>query len=979
MIGRSFSHYTITAELGRGGMGVVYRATDTKLGREVALKFLAAHLTNDPLAKERFVREARAAAVLRHDAVCAIHDVQETDDGQVFIVMPFYEGQTLKEVLAQGPVSEARAFDIVAQVAAGLQAAHEKGMVHRDIKPANILLTPDDRVKILDFGLAKRDGDMDLTQSSSTVGTVAYMSPEQVQNLPVDARSDLWSLGVLFYELLMGVRPFTGAYEAAVIYGIVNQDVALEGVPERAAPILRKLLAKDLEARYGAAADVVDDVSAQPAARQVPAVTKATRSNHIRNTLLATVAVAILALGAIRFMDRTPATTLPTVAVMYVENNTERERFGNVIQDMLARNLGQVDHLQVLSNQRLKDILRQKLGNGQEALDAATASAVARQAGIQTMIIGSVVQFGEQYVFEVELTDVKTGAILDAVSVTAANESEIMAAVNELTEGILRGSGTFGNGETGAIRIQDVSTSNLTAYELYERGEHHMDEWRFDEAARYFREAIRTDSSFVAAYVGVSMSRGVLGLFPLEDNTAIRELLKRGVRHADKANAMERDILAFRIRTLGENVLTPGDEARRLAERYPTNKQLQFFAAAFTQDSTKFDYFDRLLDLDPGYFLGYNELAYAHMMAFDRDAAVTAARRYRAMLPGVQNSLDSAWEVILGTGREEEAIAILTQALEDGVDPSQVHWRRMLTYAIMGDTLNAWADWNASIGLMDQPEPVASFHASLLAIVFGQWERARLLSAAYVREARRSYGDRELLDVLRNHAALLHALGHHAEAERLLDEAVDISWSVYTASFNPIPVIRAFDNAVGYAFSEDTDGLERWHGILQKEAEAPGLDARHRMLVDQTTALLMAATSASPHAVRRILANLDGTYPFWMYPSLNELHARYAGLTGHMDEARNRYSILEHGVHARHFSASPHTAFFLMSSVAQYRMGRMYEELGDRATDPAARDAALDSARETYGAVVDRWQATGATFHYVADARERLAGLGGAN
>jgi serine/threonine protein kinase len=224
MIGQTVSHYKITSKLGEGGMGVVYKAEDTRLDRSVALKFLPPSLATQDAAKKRFIHEAKAASSLEHPNICAVYDIAETDDGQMFIAMPHYEGETLQEMIANGPLGTGEAIDIVMQLASGLAKAHEQGIVHRDIKPGNIFVTRDGHVKILDFGLAKLATQTRLTKSGSTLGTIAYMSPEQAGGGDVDARSDLFSLGAVFYELLTGELPFKGDHEAAIIYGILNND-----------------------------------------------------------------------------------------------------------------------------------------------------------------------------------------------------------------------------------------------------------------------------------------------------------------------------------------------------------------------------------------------------------------------------------------------------------------------------------------------------------------------------------------------------------------------------------------------------------------------------------------------------------------------------------------------------------------------------------------------------------------------------------
>ena len=224
MIGQTVSHYKILEKRGEGGMGVVYKARDTKLDRYVALKFLPQHLTDDEVARKRFVHEAKAVSALDHTNICNVYEIDETPDGQMFIAMAYYEGESLRDRMKRGPLEVREVLNIVSQVATGLIKAHEKEIVHRDIKPANILITTDGVVIIVDFALAKLEGRTEVTKTGTTVGTVAYVSPEQATGKSPDHRSDIWSLGVVLYEMLAGQKPFPGDHEAAVIYRVVNEE-----------------------------------------------------------------------------------------------------------------------------------------------------------------------------------------------------------------------------------------------------------------------------------------------------------------------------------------------------------------------------------------------------------------------------------------------------------------------------------------------------------------------------------------------------------------------------------------------------------------------------------------------------------------------------------------------------------------------------------------------------------------------------------
>ena len=266
MVGRTISHYKILAKLGEGGMGLVYKAEDIKLKRTVALKFLKSDALEDEKYKVRFLREAQAAASLVHPNICVIYEIDEAD-GSLFIAMEFVEGQSVKEMLEARPLKLEEALDSAIQTAYGLHAAHENGVVHRDIKSANLIVTPQGLVKIMDFGIARLAGRTPLTKEETVLGTLAYMSPEQLQGKKCDRRTDIWSLGVMLCEMISGRLPFGEAVQAAVTYSILNEQpeplTALRsGVPIELDRIVRKALAKDVEQRYQHADEFAADLRA---------------------------------------------------------------------------------------------------------------------------------------------------------------------------------------------------------------------------------------------------------------------------------------------------------------------------------------------------------------------------------------------------------------------------------------------------------------------------------------------------------------------------------------------------------------------------------------------------------------------------------------------------------------------------------------------------------------------------------------------
>lgn len=267
MMGQTISHYKILEKLGEGGMGVVYKAEDTKLDRLVALKFLPRHFSDDEESRKRFIHEAKTASSLDHPNICNIHEIDETDDGQTFIVMAVYDGISLSRRIERGPLTIEETSDYAIQIADGLQAAHQKGIIHRDMKSSNIMLTEKGRAVIMDFRLARSTKVTKLTKTGTTLGTVPYMSPEQVRGEDVDHRTDIWSFGVMFFEMLSGQLPFRGEHEPSVMYSILNArhkslNEPRPGVPPELITIVDKCLEKNKASRYDSVERITEQLRA---------------------------------------------------------------------------------------------------------------------------------------------------------------------------------------------------------------------------------------------------------------------------------------------------------------------------------------------------------------------------------------------------------------------------------------------------------------------------------------------------------------------------------------------------------------------------------------------------------------------------------------------------------------------------------------------------------------------------------------------
>ena len=370
MIGKVVSHYKILERLGEGGMGVVYKAEDTRLKRTVALKFLTPEFTQDPAARERFFHEAQTASALEHTNICSVHELGE-HDGQTFLVMGFYEGETLRQKIDRGPMSTEAVLDIAMQTARGLSRAHEAGIVHRDIKPANLIVTARGEVKILDFGLAKLAGRTMLTRSGSTLGTAAYMSPEQARGESVDHRTDIWSLGVVLYEMIAGHRPFRSDYEQALIYQIINTE------PEPLTRVRPEMLP-------GLAQIVGHALAKQPAERYQ--TMEAFRDD------LAAVAEGLKPLKAKPRPDQ-PEKSIAVLPFINDSPDQENTYFINGVMEEILNNLQKIKTLRVISRTSVEQYRERKK----------TVREIAEELGVNYIVEGSGQKYGNSFRLRAQL------------------------------------------------------------------------------------------------------------------------------------------------------------------------------------------------------------------------------------------------------------------------------------------------------------------------------------------------------------------------------------------------------------------------------------------------------------------------------------------------------------------------------------------------------------------------------------------------
>ena len=764
MIGRTILHFQILEKLGEGGMGVVYKARDTRLDRIVALKFLPQHLTGTADEQARFAHEAKAAATLNHPHVCTIYGIEE-HDAQQFIEMEYVEGATLRvRIGASGlPAQDAIAF--AAQIGEALREAHGKGIVHRDIKSENIMVTARGLVKVMDFGLAKLKGASHLTKSSSTVGTLAYMAPEQIQGGEVDARSDIFSFGVVLFEMLTGRLPFRGEHEAAMMYSILNEEpLALAGVRPDCDPelerIIQRALEKDPEDRYQHVDDMVSElrrlqkkstrvtrpVPVQPSA-EVPAevspgysptqaVAREPSTRGSRSRLLMSGIAAVVLLGALAggyFLLRSPSGSIRSMAVLPFENQSKDPELEFLSDGFTETLINRLSHLPGVTMMSRSSVFRFK---GKD-MDPAEAGA---SLGVQAVLTGRILQRNDRISVAVELVDVRDHSHIWGEQYQR-RASEVLALQGEITQEISRQLRITLSGDEEKSLTRTATRDNA-AYELYLKGRFHWNKRTpegLKSAVAYFQQAIERDPGFALAYSGLADSYSVMASYYIIPPS---EAVSKALAAANKALELDP--------TLAEPYVI-------LAVKY----------AEYDWEWEKGEeFYRRAIELNPNYATAHQWYAETMWAMGRNEEALIGLRRaleLDPLSPIITTSLATgyAW-----TGRFEESRQLLNKALElDPAFPRALLIKGILRH-LEGDTPGAIEDMRklaASTGGMQE------VRAALIFLLGrdGRLKEATELTQELHREAEHHYVSPYIL------AVCYSGMGNKAEAFRWLNKALE--------------------------------------------------------------------------------------------------------------------------------------------------------------------------------------------------------------
>ena len=655
MIGETISHYKILEKLGEGGMGVVYRAQDLTLDRSVAIKLLPAHLASSSESKARFLVEAKATAALNHPNILSVYEIDDKDDA-MFLVMEYVEGQTLKRYLANlktgtgVPVQQAIGW--VEKIAQGLKAAHDKGIVHRDIKAENVMLTAQGQLKIMDFGLAKLKSDNSLTKTGSSVGTLAYMSPEQAQGLAADPRSDIWSLGILFFEILTADLPFKSEHEAGLLYLIVNQDSPMPSdldrkIPQSVDDVVRKMLTKIRTDRYQTADEFLHALSS------------------LREELVPDASI----------MKKKAIAVLPFTNI---GGDKDNDYFGDGLTEELIVRLSQLKDIEVIS----KTSTMQFKGTNKDI------KTIGRELGTRYILEGSVRKFQDNLRIAVQLIDVDSGRQLWAESFkgTLADVFDIQEQVSKQIVEALMVKLT----PTEKTVLSKRTTINVEAFDCNLRARDFLNrrtKTSINMAIQFFQKAIVLDPRYAAAYAGLGESYGILYRdFDRKDNwldMALEASLKAIMYDATLSEAYASLALAY----FGKKSFDEALEASQKAIILDPNNFNAYWILSRIYQSTERDRdaaeaLEKAMALNPEFLQAYDDAFMVYQRLDEKEKFAIALEKALAVYPGyLTRHPDDAYRRmayavnLTYSGKTEEAKAEGDKALELSLgDPIMMYY-----------------------------------------------------------------------------------------------------------------------------------------------------------------------------------------------------------------------------------------------------------------------------------------------------------------
>jgi serine/threonine protein kinase/Tfp pilus assembly protein PilF len=683
--------YEIIEELGKGGMGKVYRVEDKKIKEEVALKLIKPEIASDKKTIERFSNELKMARKIRHKNVCGMYDLDE-EKGTHYITMEYVPGEDLKGMIKMmGQLGAGKSISIAKQVCEGLAEAHRLGVVHRDLKPSNIMIDKDGNTRIMDFGIARYLKTKGITAAGMMIGTPEYMSPEQVEGKEVDQRSDIYSLGVILYEMVTGRVPFEG--DTPFTIGMKHKGEEPKDpkelntqLPEDLNLVILRCLEKDKEKRYQSAGEVraeltriekgiptteIEIPKKKPLTSREITVTFGLRKLFI--PALVVIALIIAAIAIWQLLPKKEAVLAPkienSIAVISFKNQTGDKAYDylqQAIPNLLITSLEQTGDLYVVTWERMRDLLKQIGKKDAETVDSDLGFKLCRREGVEAIVLGSFIKAENIFATDVKVLDVETKRLLKSASSRGEGvDSILQTQIDELSKEISESIGIARQKiEPAGVQIAEVTTSSMDAYNYFLRGRDEYEKFYFDDARRFLEKAVELDPTFAIAYLYLAFTHGNLG-----NAEARNEAYEKAKIFSEKVTEKERlYIEAFYAYYIENDLEERFRILNQIAKKYPREK----LAHSSLGNSYRFrrmydqaiEEYNKALELDPNYGSALNVIAYTYSDIGNYEKALEYFKRYASASPGDANPIDSMAELYFLMGRFDEAIAKYKEALE---------------------------------------------------------------------------------------------------------------------------------------------------------------------------------------------------------------------------------------------------------------------------------------------------------------------------